>query len=130
MIRLLHSGAPPTLFVMANRRSRSAFLAAILAMITMFGLATLSGWHGATVHDHNLVHAASIEHDHDRDASKMGDLDAPIHSLAHAAGEWVATAGPFAALITLPVIGNAWPAADAFFSAGIDPSELLRPPRG
>lgn len=128
--RLLHSGAPPTLLAMEKRRSRSAFFAAILVLVAMFGLATLSGWHSATVHDHDPVHAASIEHDHDRDASKMGDLEAPIHSFAHAAGELVTTAGPFAALMTLPVVANAWPAADAFLSAGIDPSELLRPPQG
>lgn len=101
----------------------------MLAMLAMFGLAALSGWHGATVHDHDPVHAASVEHDHDRDTSKMGDLDAPIHSLAHAAGEWVATAGPFAALAALPVFCDVWPTADASFDAGVDPSELLRPPR-
>ncbi|MCP8892300.1 hypothetical protein [Sphingomonas faeni] len=115
---------------MAQRRSQSAFFGAILAMIAMFGLATLSGWHSATVHDHDPHHAASIEHDHDYGRSKMGDLDAPLHLLAHAAGQWVAPAGPFAAPIVSFIAGNAWPVVDAILSAGIDPSELLRPPQG
>ena len=127
---MLHSGAQPTLFAMAKRGSPSALFAAMLAMIAMLGIVTLSGWHSAIVHGHDPVRAASIEHDHDRDATRTSDLDAPIHSLAHAAGEWVATAGPFAALMMSSVVGNAWPSADTSFSAGIDPSELLRPPRG
>ncbi|WP_332790657.1 hypothetical protein [Sphingomonas sp. GB1N7] len=88
----------------------------------------LSGWHGAIVHDHEPFHAASVEYDHDR--SKPSDPDGPVHMLAHATGELIALAGPLATPTVAVVSDQSWSPRDTFLRSEIDPSELLRPPRG
>lgn len=126
--RLLRFDPLSTLAAMAQRRPRFAFLGALLAFSAMFCLVGLSGWHSASVHDHAPAHAATVEHDHDH--SRQADPDGPVHLLAHATGQWIALADPLAmpALADLPNL--AWSVLDPSFRVGIDPSELLKPPRG
>ncbi|WP_140852451.1 hypothetical protein [Sphingomonas glacialis] len=113
---------------MAIRRSRSVFLGAVLAVVAVFGMMAVSGWHTAMVHDDDAMHVAAVEHDHA--PSQPTDPDAPIHLLAHTLGQWVTIAEPFATLIVIVVADRSWSAPEANFRSGIDPAALLRPPRG
>lgn len=110
------------------RKSRRTFLGAVLAVIAVFGLIALSGWHNTVVHDDDAIHVTSIEHRHG--PSKQADPDAPIHLLAHAVGQWVATTGLLAAPAVSMIVLHNWAAFEACLRGGIDPAALLRPPRG
>ena len=127
MTRLPISGVRPTLGSMAMRRSHSAFLGAFLAVIALFGIIAVSGWHNAIVHDDDAIHVGSIEHDHA--PTNKEDPDAPIHLLAHAMGQWVSIAGPFATPIAAVIADRSWSTLNAWLRSGIDPAELLRPPQ-
>ncbi|WP_343526197.1 hypothetical protein [Sphingomonas sp.] len=109
-------------------QTRSTLLGAVLALVAMLGLVALSGWHSAVVHDDDPVHVASVEHVHG--SSQQADPDGPIHVLAHAMGQWIALAGPSATPMRFALVNRVWPIALYDLRAGIDPSELLRPPRG
>lgn len=128
---------------MAMRRSSSAIFGAVLALVAMLGLVAASGWHSAMVHDHALVQVDAADHvqDHDHDhavAAEQGDQapakqagdDGPVHLLAHAAGHWVAFDGPTTAPLPTIAAARAWSILTASLAGGIEPSKLLRPPRG
>jgi hypothetical protein len=110
------------------RRSRSALLGAVLALIAMLGFASLLGWHSATIHDDDPIHATSIEHSHEH--ADHGDADGPIHVTAHATGQGLALPAEAATLFSPALTENAWMSFDPPGQRGINPSELLRPPRG
>ena len=103
------------------------FLAAF-ALVAVLGLFALSGWHNAIVHDDDPIHVVSVEHDHG--SSNQTDPDGPIHVLAHATGQWIGIAAPFHAPAALAIADRVWPSGDYCLRGGIEPSELLRPPRG
>lgn len=139
---LPHNRRPPTLPAMARRRSPSAILGAVLALVAMLGLVAVSGWHSAMVHDHNVVQVAAVDYDHDHGVdqtvaavhddhapAKQGDSEGPVHLLAHAAGHWVAVDGPVPGPVPALVAARAWSILTASLIGGIDPSEFLRPPR-
>lgn len=128
VICLPASGAPRNLSRMPMRHPRSALFGAVLALVAMLGLICVSGWHNAIVHDDDAVHAVSIEHSHD--APEKSDPDAPIHVLAHATGHWVAFAETFPSPRAVLVSDRDWAIDTDRLRSGIDPSELLRPPRG
>ncbi len=107
--------------------SGRSLLGAVLALAAMLGLIALSGWHGAIVHDDDPIHAVSIRHSHD--APEKADPDAPIHVLAHATGHWIAAAEAFTSPRAILVADRGWAIGIASLRGGIDPSELLRPPR-
>ncbi|QBM75942.1 hypothetical protein E2E30_09305 [Sphingomonas sp. AAP5] len=113
---------------MPTRRSRSALLGAVLALVAMLGLIGLSGWHGAIVHDDDPVHAVSIEHSHG--GSDQTDPDGPIHVLAHATGQLLTLDAATATLRATVVSDRTWPTGIAGLLRGIGPSGLLRPPQG
>lgn len=110
------------------RRSRSALVGAVLALVAMLGIFALSGWHNAVIHDDDPVHFVSVQHDHG--SSRQADPDGPIHVLAHATSQWIGFAGTFVTPVPLAVVAQAWPIGDYVLRGGIEPSELLRPPRG
>jgi len=112
---------------MPVRHPRSALLGALLALVAMLGLIALSGWHNAIIHDDDAIHAASIEHSHD--SPGKFDPDAPVHVLAHATGYWVASDGAFPSERGISVADRKWMIGTARLLRGIDPAELLRPPR-
>jgi hypothetical protein len=143
VIFLPHNGRPPTLRAMAMRRSPSAILGVMLALVAMLGLVAVSGWHSAMVHDHDVVQVAAVDHDHDHDVdqtvagehddhapAKQNGGEGPVHLLAHAAGHWVAFDGPATAPVPALVAARAWSILTVSLTGGIDPSKLLRPPRG
>ena len=141
VIFLPRSQPPPTLRAMAMRRSSSALFGAVLAFVAMLGLVAASGWHSAMVHDHMPVQVAAVDHDHDHDHSvaaehddhapdKQNGGDGPVHVLAHAAGHWVAFEAPATAPVPTIAAARAWSILTASLPGGIDPSKLLRPPRG
>jgi hypothetical protein len=105
-----------------------ALLGAVLALIAVLGLSALSGWHSASVQDLDPVHAASVEHSHDR--SVPGDPDGPIHVAAHATGQWLAAAGHFLSPAATLMTRQVWMTVAAPIPGGFDPAGLLRPPRG
>lgn len=109
------------------RQSRQAFLATVLAVVAVFGLIALSGWHNAVIHDDDTIHVTSIEHRHT--PSRQADPDAPIHLLAHAVGQWITTAGSFATPAGAVLASRNWAPLEACLRHGIDPAALLRPPR-
>lgn len=121
---------------MAMRHSPT-FLGAVLALVAMLGLLVASGWHSATVHDHNPIKVAVVDHHHDVTAEQgehapdkeSGDVG-PVHLLAHAAGHWVAFGGPTTAPVPTIVATRTWSILTASLLSTIDPSKLLRPPRG
>ncbi|CAM3067679.1 hypothetical protein I6G65_01745 (plasmid) [Sphingomonas paucimobilis] len=126
---------------MAMRRSSSALFGAVLALVAMLGLVAASSWHSAMVHDHVPVQVAAVDHDHDHDhaaaaehndhaPAKQTGGDSPVHVLAHAAGHWVAFDGPTTAKVPAIVAARAWSILTTSLASGIDPSKLLRPPRG
>ena len=126
---------------MAMRRSPSAILGVVLAFVAMLGLMAVSGWHSAMVHDHSVVQVAAVDHDHDVDQTIAGEHDdhapakqnsgeGPVHLLAHAAGHWVAFDSPATAPVPALVAARAWSILTVSLIGGIDPSKLLRPPRG
>lgn len=110
------------------RQTRSALVGAVLALVAMLGLCALSGWHNAVLHDDGPVHLVSVDHDHG--SSKQVDPDAPIHVLAHATGQWIGFAGSFATPAPFAIAAQVWPIGRYGLRGGVDPSELLRPPRG
>lgn len=109
------------------RKPRPTFLGAVVAVIAVFGLIALSGWHNAVVHDDDAIHVTSIEHRHG--SSRQADPDAPIHSLAHAVGQWVTTAGSLTAPAVAMSAAHNWATVEVCLRSGIDPAALLRPPR-
>jgi hypothetical protein len=124
---------------MAMRRSSSALLGAVLALVAMLGLVAASGWHSAMIHDHVPVPVAAVDHDHDHSVAvehddhapaKQTGGDGPVHVLAHAAGHWVAFDGPTTAAMPALVAARAWSILTTSLASSIDPSKLLRPPRG
>lgn len=119
---------PSTLKPMTARRSRSALLGAVLALVAMLGLIGASGWHNAIVHDDDAVHAVSVEHSHG--GSNRTDPDAPIHALAHVAGQWIAFDAAVPTTRPILVADRTWQTGTAGLRGGIEPSELLRPPQG
>lgn len=122
------AGPHPRMSNVTVRRPSFALLGAVLALVAMLGLSALSGWHSATIHDHAPVHASSAEHSHEKSDQK--DSDGPIHVLAHATGQWLAAAGqPLVPTFSL-VKKLAWASVPPVISGGLDPSKLLRPPRG
>jgi hypothetical protein len=114
--------------MMTAWRSRSALLGAVLALVAMLGFAMLSGWHSATIHDDDPVHMTSAEHTHEH--ADHDDPDGPIHLAAHASGQAFALAGQAVGPVSSAPIENAWFSFESPLRGGIDPSELLRPPRG
>lgn len=116
------------------RRPRSVLLGAVLALAAMLGFAALSGWHSAAIHNDDPGHVTSLEHSHEQaDHDKHedhDDPDGPIHLAAHANGQGLALAGQAVAPFSSAPIENAWLSFDSPLKGGIDPSELLRPPRG
>lgn len=126
-MRSSRSLAPLLLSGTSETRSRSAFFSAVLAVIALFGVIALTGWHNAIVHDEDAIHLSVIEHRHT--PPKQADPDAPIHLIAHAIAQWVSTSGPFTTPIVTVTADQTWSALDASFRSGIDPAELLRPPR-
>ncbi len=132
-----------TLQMMAVQRSSVAILGVVLALAAVLGLVAVSGWHSAMVHDHGPVqvamvdthsdddhdHAVMIDHD-DQAPAKQADGDGPAHLLAHAAGHWVAFDGARAAPVAAIVAARVWSILTPSLPSGIDPSKLLRPPRG
>lgn len=125
---LSRTHVPSTLRPMEIRRSRSALLGAVLALVAMLGMIGASGWHGAVVHDDDPLHAVSVETSHS--GSSQTDPDAPIHALAHAAGQWVAFDAVVPTTRPILVVDRTWPTDIAGLRDGIGPSELLRPPQG
>lgn len=119
---------PPTLKPMTTRRSRSALLGAVLALVAMLGLIGASGWHNALVHDDDAVHAVSVEHSHA--GSNQTDPDAPIHALAHVAGQWISLDATVPTTRPILASDQTWPTGLPGLRGGIGPSELLRPPQG
>lgn len=113
---------------MPMRRSQSALFGAWLALVAVMGLFVLSGWHNAVVHDDDPIHVVSVEHDHG--SSRQTDPDGPIHVLAHATGQWISFAAPFQAPTLFAVADRVWSSGVYRLKGGIEPSELLRPPRG
>lgn len=109
------------------RKLRLASIGAILAVLAVFGLIALSGWHSAVIHDDDAIHVTSVEHYHG--PSKQADPDAPIHLIAHAVSQWVTTAASVAAPAAAMIAAQDWAACDASLRGGIDPAALLRPPR-
>ncbi|MCE3519049.1 hypothetical protein LXJ58_30325, partial [Escherichia coli] len=59
VISLPDNRRPPTLRAMAMRRSSSAILGVVLALVAMLGLVVVSGWHSAMIHDHSVVQVAA-----------------------------------------------------------------------
>ncbi len=112
---------------MTERQSRSALLGGMLALLALFGLAILSGWHSAAFGDHAPAHAASLEHSHDR--SGQDDSSSPIHLAAHSSGQWLAASGHMFFPTTPVSIARAWTTIPSVPGGGFDPSSLLRPPR-
>jgi len=113
---------------MTTRRSRSALLGAVLALVAMLGLIGASGWHNALVHDDDAVHAVSVEHSHA--GSNQTDPDAPIHALAHVAGQWISLDATVPTTRPILASDQTWPTGLPGLRGGIGPSELLRPPQG
>jgi len=103
-------------------------LGAVLALVAMLGLIGVSGWHNAVIHDDAPIHVSSVEHGHS--SSNQADPDAPIHVLAHATVHWVASVSSLSATPMFAVIAPNWPNGDYRLGLGIDPTGLLRPPRG
>ena len=114
------------LSTMARRHSRSAVLGAPLALLAVFGLIGLSGWHDAVVHDEDPVHVVSVVHNH---AGSKSDPDAPIHLLAHSIGQWVDYGGAIPTPHLIPIADRRWAIANYDLPGGLDPAALLRPPR-
>lgn len=112
------------------RASRPHLLGAVLGIIAMFGIIVLSGWHSASIHDHVPVTVASVDHGHDHEAPKQSDGDSSIHLLAHAAGHWIGSVDSVSAEWRTVVSDHSWSFANATVLGGIDPSALLKPPRG
>jgi hypothetical protein len=116
--------------MMTVSRSRSALFGAVLALVAMLGFAALSGWHSATIHDDDGVQATTIEHSHEHaDRDNNDDPDGPIHVAAHATGQGLALTGHAIAAFLRSGAEIAWISFDSLLRSGIDPSELLRPPR-
>ncbi|GAM01533.1 hypothetical protein [Sphingomonas parapaucimobilis] len=111
---------------MAIRHARSVFLNAALALLAVLGVIGLSGWHDAMVHDEDPVHAASVLHGH---TASPSDPDAPIHTLAHAIGQWIVHGGVATPLHLIRIVAPNWAIASDDLPGGTDPAALLRPPR-
>ncbi|MHA0337297.1 hypothetical protein [Sphingomonas aquatilis] len=110
------------------RQTRSALLGAVLALVAMLGLVMLSSWHNAMVHDDDPVHLVSVEHDHG--SSNQADPDGPIHVLAHATGQWIPFADVVPSSVQATTATRTWLAGIYHLRGSIEPSGLLRPPRG
>lgn len=119
---------PPTLKRMPTRRSRSALLGAVLALVAMLALIGLSGWHSAVVHDDYPVQSVSIEHS--LSGSSQTDPDAPIHALAHVAAQWIPFDAAVPPMRPILAVDRTWPTGITGLRGGIAPSGLLRPPQG
>jgi hypothetical protein len=117
---------PVILTTMAIRHARSVFLNAALALLAVLGVIGLSGWHDAMVHDEDPVHAASVLHGH---TASPSDPDAPIHTLAHAIGQWIVHGGVATPLHLIRIVAPNWAIASDDLPGGTDPAALLRPPR-
>jgi hypothetical protein len=114
--------------MMPKRCSRSTLFGAWLSLVAVLGLFALSSWHNAVVHDDDPIHVVSVEHDHG--LSKQTDPDRPIHVLAHATGQWIGFAVPFHTHAIFASADRVWAGSVYNLRGGIEPSELLRPPRG
>lgn len=102
-------------------------LATLLAFIAVLGMVALSGWHGATIHDDDPVHAASVEHSHaDTD---QDDPDGAIHLAAHAVGQSLAVPAHIEPSHLVVELASIWPSGELAGLRGLDPTSLLRPPR-
>lgn len=113
---------------MTIRSPHIAVLGALLAIIALFGVVGVSGWHNAVIHSHDHVHAATA--DQPPVPAKQTDTEAPIHLLAHAIAQWVAPTESIPAPLRTLIVGRVWLLLAVVPEAGIDPYALLRPPRG
>ncbi len=114
--------------MIATRRLRASAIGAMLALVAVLGLVALTGWHHAVVHDDDPVHAVAVRHDHASTA--LADPDGSVHLLAHATGQWIAFAATAPTAPALTDVVRIWPIGRHDLGSGIDPSGLLRPPRG
>jgi hypothetical protein len=116
-----------TLQMMAVQRSSVAILGVVLALAAVLGPVQVAMVDTHSDDDHD--HAVMIDHD-DQAPAKQADGDGPAHLLAHAAGHWVAFDGARAAPVAAIVAARVWSILTPSLPSGIDPSKLLRPPRG
>lgn len=126
MIGLLRHCPLLALSTTRSPNSRAALLGAVLALFAVFGLITLSGWHSADFHDHDLPNTVFVEHG--PGASGQNSPENPIHLGAHAVGQ-VLPASQTIELTSAPVEIRSWSASEADIPTGVDPARLLRPPR-
>lgn len=118
---------PPRSGPMTLRRSRFNAVSIVLAVVALFGIIVVSGWHGSIIHYDVTSHASSPDHVYA--PAKPADPDAPIHLIAHAMGQWVPIAGPLAIPVVAVIADRNWARVRTPFRGGIDPAALLRPPR-
>ncbi|NJR78755.1 hypothetical protein [Sphingomonas corticis] len=111
---------------MIARRSRSTLLGALLALLAVFAMNGVSGWHGATFHDDDPAHVESVEHTH---GGAQTDPDSPVHLAAHTAGQWLVEPARTLAPVLLSTSRTPVSIVDAALLVGVGPSTLLRPPR-
>lgn len=126
MTRLSPRTPSPSLRRVTVRRSRFALLGALLALLAVFAMSGVSGWHGATFHDDDPAHVEAVEHTH---GAAQTDPDSPVHLAAHAAGQWLIESERILAPVLTVVSRTPNTIADAAFLVGVAPSTLLRPPR-
>jgi len=115
-------------------RARVFVLGALLALIALLGMSTLSTWHGATIHSDDHSAAVSLPHAHGpapgaEDAHGTADPDDLIHVVAHVVVHGLALPSIISAELRDASIESSWSRISDNVMAGLEPASLLRPPR-
>lgn len=117
--------------IVIARRLPMPVLSALLALLAVFGVCALSGWHASNFEDLPTAHGSVLEHvhDHDHDHANQTDPDGAVHIAAHAVAQGMAI--PDAAVMTYSASSSAllWTSMLVAGRLQKAPFSLLRPPR-
>lgn len=127
MMRLRIGRGSPSIGAVKARRSLSALVAALLALVAIFSMNAVSGWHASAVQDDvELAHSLSADHDHDH--GKSNDTDSLVHLAAHCLGHSVGLPGQFTAPARSVAEARVWAIPRAATLKGQMSPSVLRPP--
>lgn len=102
-------------------------MGALLALLALLGMNTLSTWHGSTFHSEEPAEATSPQAHHAGHGTV--DSDNTVHIAAHVLAQGMALPSTMDAAVYIATVDTGWLTDRPDFVAGLHPTSLLRPPR-
>tara|TARA_R110000868_G_scaffold31382_1_gene115177 strand:+ start:1832 stop:2245 length:414 start_codon:yes stop_codon:yes gene_type:complete len=113
------------------RVSARVRLFASFAILALFGMLALATWHDAKPHVHDAGYVVSVNGDHPEQApAEKPDTADLMHLVAHAVLQTIDVPAPLVVAALMKPAAEIWTLASAKAAHSLDPSAILRPPRG